>query len=61
MRRVIVVDSAAAVHTIRDRHSNADHRTRNRIDYRTTLSCFRIRLLKAYEGYPTQGNLGKVL
>jgi ribosomal protein S18 len=45
------VDSAAAVHSNRDRHRQADQRTHERIDFPTAL-----RLLKAYNGY-----LGKAM
>lgn len=40
------VDSAAAVHTISERHNHVDHRIHKRIAYRTTLSCFGIRLVQ---------------
>jgi hypothetical protein len=49
------VDSAATVHNIRDRQSQADHRTQTRIGSR-----FGIRLLRAYNGYPQRGNFRQV-
>jgi hypothetical protein len=49
------VDSAATVHTIRDRQSQADHRTQTRI-----ISRFAIRLLRAYNGYPQRRNFRQV-
>jgi hypothetical protein len=50
------VDSAATVHNIKDRPSQADHRTHKRINYPGRLSCFGIRRLQSYNGYPTRGN-----
>jgi len=49
------VDSAAAVQHIRDRHSHADHRIQLRM-----FSRFGIRLIPAYNGYPTFGNAWQV-
>jgi hypothetical protein len=45
------VDSAAAVHNIRDRQSHTDQRTQMRI-FR-----LRIRLASAYNGYPPKSNI----
>jgi hypothetical protein len=49
------VDSAAAVHNIRDRQSHVDHRNQRRINFP-----LRIRLYLAYKGYPPQGKVNQV-
>ena len=49
------MDSAAAVQTIKDRHSHADHRIQQRM-----FSRFGIRLISAYNGYPTFSNVRQV-
>ena len=55
------VDSAATVHNIKDRHSQADHFPQKRItNPRQQLSRFGIRLCSAYKGYPPPRNSGQV-
>jgi Fe-S-cluster formation regulator IscX/YfhJ len=49
------VDSAATAHNIRDRQSQADHRTQTRIDFPLW-----VRLLRAYNGYPQRCNFRQV-
>jgi hypothetical protein len=54
------VDSAAAAHKISETQKHADHLTHERIDSLTMFSCFGIRLIKAYNGYPSQCKVGQV-